>query len=246
VNRQAHEPSGYFQLYRLDQDSQVLDQDTRNQTTITEYRKDSGGAIAISPSQILLTDHQIPKDWSYIQLGALAKVQSAIISSGEFLDFVDGVGESRLGWEIRTVDPPLDPEYVAQLAGPDFVEIGSECFIPTSARWFSYLNSELCIAEDVAQTFVQGQLVDIDEDPYGYLAKPFLGDGRFAIKVEAALDLRGSSGFPVLIESHAPGKDLVIGLALGAIPFPSLNCTWVIAMKIPPFTDAPRSEQLPS
>jgi len=233
VSLEMRESNGYFQVYKLDTYRSAPEQSTTDQEIVTENKIDSGGAIAISPSHILLTDHQVPMDWSSIQLGELVKAQSKVISSGEFLDSVDGVGDSRLGWELRAIDPPIGQEYVAELADPDGLEVGSECFIPTSARWFGYLNPDQCTAEEKARLFVRGRMVDIDEDPYGNLVKPFLSDDRFAIKVEAALQIQGSSGFPVLIQGNTQKEQLVIGLVLASVHSPPHDFTWIVAMKIP-------------
>ena len=223
--------SGYAHVYM------VPDRDSEQPPTGPDYKVEAGGVIILSPSRILLTNHQINQRQALIGIGDLGHFQTKVVHSNDARVFVEGVGESKLGWEVRSIDPRVHPSQVAELIGHHLAEPGSECFIPISENYFPLYNPDVCSMDDEGNHFVRGTLVDLETEKYPQLVEPFIGENRFAIRVNAVLDMRGSSGFPVLAALDQTKKPLVIGLAIAGIHHPELDYTWVIASEIPDLSD---------
>lgn len=210
-----------FQIYTVNH-SVIQDNDVKT--------KFSGGAMSLSPSRILLTDHQVYGSESELRLQHHGDVHSTVLHSMQYQ--ITGAHKEiyRFGWEIRAVNPSLDIRQQAEIVTNPSLSCGLECLIPISEESYAKLNGVQ--GHSFNHHAIEGRVVCPGSDP---LMKTTVvlpdSDDVFIVRIEGRVDLRGSSGFPVLI----PDNDgfVIAGVVLQIIQHKTEPVTWVYAAKIP-------------
>lgn len=192
----------------------------------------SGGAMSLSPSHILLTDHQVYGSESDLRLQHHGDVHSTVLHSKQYQ--ITGAHQEiyRFGWEIRTVNPPLDIRQQAELNMNPSLSCGLECLIPISEESYAKLNG--IQGYSFNHHAIEGRVVCPDSDPLmnSTVVLPD-SDDVFIVRLEGWVDLRGSSGFPVLITDNDGVGVSFAGVVLLMIQHESEPVTWIYAAKIP-------------